>query len=289
MSHVDFSDLEEDFVETTKEALPIEDSVEKWGTKNASKQGAIYEEKCPSCRGSGNFVSYSGRIVGRCFKCDGSGKQSFRTSPETRAKSRRAAQDKKDAAATAKLNKAKAWKELHQAEASYLEANAGWSSFYRSLLESLVKFGSLTEGQLAAIQKGMAKQAEKDAAQAISVASGLDLSALPLGRYAVPSGDTRLKVRVSRAGKNSSWFGTIFVDDGAEYGQRRNYGRQKPGQAYSGQIEDELKAIAADPKAAMAAYGHLVGRCGVCNRALEDEKSVALGIGPICAGKMGWK
>lgn len=113
--------------------------------------------------------------------------------------------------------------------------------------------------------------------------SGLDLTELPSGYYAVPGGDTRLKLRISRGKDGSKWGGYIFVTDGAEYGQQKRYGMQRPGQSYSGQVMAELEAIVADPKGAMAAYGHLVGRCGRCNRVLEDETSIANGIGPICA------
>lgn len=113
--------------------------------------------------------------------------------------------------------------------------------------------------------------------------SALDLSELLPGMYAVPAGSTRLKVRVSHGGDAGRWAGFIFVNDGAEYGAGTRYGMQKPGEMYRGQIEDELRAILADPKAASAAYGQLVGRCGVCGRRLEDEDSVARGIGPVCA------
>jgi hypothetical protein len=43
--------------------------------------------------------------------------------------------------------------------------------------------------------------------------------------------------------------------------------------------------ILADPRAASAAYGRLVGRCGVCGRPLEDPESVERGIRPVCADK----
>ena len=32
----------------------------------------------------------------------------------------------------------------------------------------------------------------------------------------------------------------------------------------------------------------LAGSCGHCGRTLTNEESRARGIGPICAGKMGW-
>lgn len=116
--------------------------------------------------------------------------------------------------------------------------------------------------------------------------SGLDLTNLPAGRYAVPGG-SRLKIQVDRP-TEGRWAGFVFVKDAAEYGMGERYGKQAPGALYSGRLVDELTTILADPQAAMAAYGHLVGRCGACNRTLEDEQSVALGIGPVCRGKLGW-
>lgn len=112
---------------------------------------------------------------------------------------------------------------------------------------------------------------------------GLSLTDLPSGYYAVPNGDTRLKVKVEHGKPGTRWDGWTFVKDGAEYGQQKRYGMQKPGQAYRGDIEDKLAAIIEDPQAAMAEYGRLTGTCGKCGRKLEDEESVARGIGPICA------
>ena len=118
-------------------------------------------------------------------------------------------------------------------------------------------------------------------------ARSLDLGDLPEGRYAVPDGSTRLKVRISKP-TEGRWAGFIFVKDASEYGVGERYGQQRPGGAYGGGIIDELEAILADPRAASTRYGLLVGRCGVCNRHLEDEASVAEGIGPVCASRLGW-
>jgi hypothetical protein len=117
--------------------------------------------------------------------------------------------------------------------------------------------------------------------------TGLDLSTLPSGRSAVPGGDTRLKVQIDGVA-GGKWDGWVFVKDAAEYGQGTRYGSQRPGELYRGKIEDALRAIAADPKAAAIAYGKLTGHCCLCNRTLEAEGSVEAGIGPICAGKVGW-
>lgn len=113
---------------------------------------------------------------------------------------------------------------------------------------------------------------------------GMDLTTMVSGRYAVPGGDTRLKVQIDVV-TEGRWAGWVFVRDAAEYGNARRYGKQAPGATYVGDITDELAAIMADPKAAAIAYGRLVGRCGVCHRNLENEDSVAAGIGPVCATK----
>ena len=173
-----------------------------------------------------------------------------------------------------------------------------WSAFAKSLAQQFYAKGaeadSLSAKQWDAARSMKAKcdarTAERTAAKAAEEAkpaTGLDLTAIPAGYYAVPDGTTRLKVRINHVQKGN-WAGHTFVDDGAEYGSRRNYGRQAPGGTYKGDIADALKTIAADPAAASAAYGRLVGRCGICNRPLEDADSVARGIGPICAQNAGW-
>jgi hypothetical protein len=126
---------------------------------------------------------------------------------------------------------------------------------------------------------------EKQKALISSKTTGLDLSDLPSGYYAVPNGDTRLKVRINRPTKQSRWYGWTFVSDGAAYGQSRNYGKQAPSGKYQGEIKEQLEAIMADPYEAMTAYGKLTGTCGACGRMLEDEESVRLGIGPVCRSK----
>ena len=37
-----------------------------------------------------------------------------------------------------------------------------------------------------------------------------------------------------------------------------------------------------------AEFGHLYGVCCVCGRTLTDERSIADGIGPVCAGRQDW-
>jgi hypothetical protein len=115
--------------------------------------------------------------------------------------------------------------------------------------------------------------------------AGLDLSHVPSGLYAVPGDPDRLKVKINWPDKGK-WAGWLFVNDAAVYGWQGRLGRAKPGDLYVGKSMDKLAVIAADPMAAMAEYGHITGTCGKCGRPLEDEQSVARGIGPVCYKRM---
>ena len=259
------------------------------GQRESTREAAEYVERCSACRGTGRFTSWSGRDVGPCFKCKGEGVRRYRSSPEQRQRNRERSQQRVENAANLKRIEADNWLAANPERAAFLEQD--WD-FPRSLRESLDKFGSLTERQIAAIDKCLATQAERAAKRAAERAeraeqpsTGLDLSGVPTGMYAVPGGETRLKVKIRQGKPGTRWEGWTFVDDGAAYGQGQKYGSQRPGQHYAGQIVEQLRVIAADPMAACAAYGHLVGRCGRCGRPLEDEESVARGLGPICADK----
>lgn len=113
---------------------------------------------------------------------------------------------------------------------------------------------------------------------------GIDLSHVPAGLFAVPDGDTRLKVRIDKP-QAGRWEGWTFVKDGAVYGRSAMMGKVAPGGTYVGKAMDAVAAIAADPREAAAAYGKLTGTCGSCGRPLEDPDSVARGIGPVCMQK----
>lgn len=173
--------------------------------------------------------------------------------------------------------------------ATWLEAQ-DWSSFAISIARQYRQTGRLSEKQISSaksMRSKMETKTETKSKPAIdpSKVTDLDLSDLPSGYYAVPEGDTRLKVRVARPTAASKWSGWIFVSDGGEYGNRKNYGKQAPGAKYRGYIAGALTAIMADPLEAQLAYGKLTGKCGACGRKLEDETSVALGIGPVCRAK----
>lgn len=117
--------------------------------------------------------------------------------------------------------------------------------------------------------------------------TGLDLSNLPSGRYAVPGDETRLKIQIQNVDKGK-WAGWIFVKDGSEYGDQERFGTQRPGENYRGSKVEHLTKIVADPQAAMRKYGEITGTCGNCGLKLENEESVQYGIGPVCRKNLGW-
>ena len=242
-------------------------------------EAGAFIETCQACRGSGQFYSYTGRLVGPCFKCNGKGSKAFKTSADTRRKARESSAKRKEDTAQAFRSS-----ELGQ----FLEANQ-WSDFARSLFEGGQKYGGLTEKQEAAAYRMKAKvearEADKAREREALPSSGVDLSELVGGLYAVPGDESRLKVRVEHGKEGTKWEGWTFVKDGAVYGGGQRYGTQRPDGDYQGKIVDQLKAILDDPFEAMCEYGRITSTCGACGRPLEDEESVARGIGPVCATK----
>jgi hypothetical protein len=241
-------------------------------------------EICPRCKGKGRYIVgsqwYGFRDLGPCFSCGGSGSVSAEKAKAMRAHQKgKATIDAKRQALEAKIEA------FRNANPDLIEyCNRHQDDFTAGCFRKLTAEGEMSGPQIAARNR---EQAERVAAAA-PVGTGLDLSRVPAGRYAVPNGDTRLKVLIRKPDAPGKWAGWVFVSDAAEYGSRRNYGKQAPGKTYSGQIFSELRAIAADPKAAAIAYGKLTGTCSICGRRLENEESVAAGIGPICANKQGW-
>jgi hypothetical protein len=105
-------------------------------------------------------------------------------------------------------------------------------------------------------------------------------TSVPEGHYALLLADGWKFYRVSRP-TIGKWAGRVFVDLQAsdEYFPVRD-------KDFRNRI---LAAISdAGVQEAMLAYGQQIGRCGVCNRTLTHPESIRGGIGPVCAGRMGW-
>ena len=102
----------------------------------------------------------------------------------------------------------------------------------------------------------------------------VDTPVVPEGRYAAQyNGATGFYI--VQHGKNR-WAGMTFVKRLASDMEHRISRAER---------ESVLAQISEDPMAASAAFGHLIGKCGVCGRTLTDEESREIGIGPICINK----
>jgi len=93
----------------------------------------------------------------------------------------------------------KAWCESYEGVLEWLTTEvAAGNEFAGSLLSAGNRYGSLTAGQLNAVQRNIDENKTTAGAE-----SDLDLFELQKGYYAVPDGDTRLKIAIRRPGKNS--------------------------------------------------------------------------------------
>lgn len=108
---------------------------------------------------------------------------------------------------------------------------------------------------------------------------------VPAGRYAVTGEDgTTDFYKVDRPTKGR-WAGYTFVKLGlgGPHGEPR---WERTSRANTRTILQKIAA--AGPEEASKRYGHELGHCGICGRTLTNPESIALGIGPVCAGRVGW-
>lgn len=259
-----------------------------------------FTENCVKCRGTGRFVGYSGRSFGQCFACKGAGNFTFKTSPETRAKARTAKADRtasreNDALTAFAAANPELWAHLSGSD----------SDFSRSLVDGIKRFGDLTAGQRAAVERGIVKDAARKAEAAARVqnapladTAGVDrlkaafdfaiAKATEKGRGLRQPRITVGGMVISPAKATSTNPGALYVKNGAEYLGKVAGGRFFAARECGPDQEKKVLAFIADPKAAAIAYGQETGVCCICNATLTNEASMAAGIGPVCAANFGW-
>lgn len=263
-----------------------------------------HTESCPKCHGKGQIYSYaSGRPLGPCFKCKGKGAQTFKTAPAARQQ-----------AATRRRTKleeqTQAWITEHPAEHKWLletsrrilERGGDWA-FPAEIYAKLRQYGSLTDGQLAAVQKYVARDGERQVANVARAEQAPEIAVLKIEEAFAKAAkslrapklhlDSFTIKHASASGKNP---GALYVTDAtktdaegkAEYLGKIVGGKFLAVRSCGAERQAAVVAAAADPQAATIRYGRLTGCCGCCGRKLENAESVARGIGPICAEKYGW-
>jgi len=259
-----------------------------------------FAERCLKCRGTGRFVSYSGRALGECFACKGRGSKTFKTAPEARAQARQRTVVAKAGVVAD-----------HQAELKWLSDTLarrdrlpeGYATMLADFQTRLLGGHELSDGQMAVIVKGMARSAQwaaervqKQAEQAVA----LDVTAI---RTVLQS---RKKVMValftfSLAPAHGNNPGAIYVKDNGQYVGKiaRDASTFAPGRDFDQSrlpalveaMSDPAKAVKADAarRAKMLLEDPTMSiPCGCCGLTLTNPESIARGIGPICAGKWGF-
>lgn len=261
-----------------------------------------FTESCPKCNGTGKFVSYSGRILGDCFACKGAGKNQFKTSPQARAKAR---DNSANRAAKALADNVEGFMRDYPAIHAWLLRNP--SEFSTSLLGGVAKFGSLTEKQLAAVERNIERDAARVAERAAREASapvvsneGVDRLKAAFDKAAAytaakATGLTRRKpkltiggITISPAGAQSSNAGGLYCyGPGAVYLGKITDGKLHANYACTDEQQAQILKFVESPADAAKVYGQETGVCCVCNATLRSEWRLR-GIGPICAEKFGW-
>lgn len=121
---------------------------------------------------------------------------------------------------------------------------------------------------------------------------------MPEGRYALRLEEPTNNIREAGQGKNMAWY--FYQIDKPIDGKWKGYtfikrligggddGGYRKVDVPSSTRNGIMARIERDFKKAMLDFGLQSGSCGHCGRALSNPESLARGIGPICAGKMGW-
>lgn len=249
---------------------------------------------CAACNGRGvkvygyvNFKEYP------CSPCKGTGKV-------TAERLKRIA-GAKQARVTRAVNLETgiaSFKAEHAAEYSWLNANCERNTFASSLMTAVHTYGRLSEKQLAAVTKCVATAEVRKAefaAKALAEAPNLGAGAVALiesFRKAQFLGSKRPKIRIQGitfslapdSGKNA---GQVYVKatGGVYLGKINDGGAFFSSRDCTAEQKVQIQAASADPLAAAIDYGRKTGECACCGKALTDDKSVELGIGPICLKK----
>lgn len=244
------------------------------------------------CRGTGNFVSYSGRSLGGCFKCKGKGKLFFKHAAPVRAKARQQAAD-------AKVRKAGTqWDRFaadNPGEAVWVLAKRDSFNFAASMYEAVTKYGDLTPGQLAAVQRMVAQDLARQQAAAARIINAPSVDISPLiasfntaraNHIKTPAMylDTFKFKAAPMTGKNP---GAIYVTEDEQYLGKIADGKLVVTGSCAEETKARIIAMCAQPLENAIAFGKRTGRCSCCYRELTNGESIELGIGPICRGRYG--
>lgn len=192
----------------------------------------------------------------------------------------------------APVEKVDAFKTAHPEVWAWVDQNSKRNNdFACSLLGGLNRYGSLTEKQVAAVERAMERDIEQ--ARRHEEAPQVQITAIETAfQSALSKGIKHPKLVFAEfkfvQGRSPATILVYASDESRTY-----YGRVTGGKFFASSVcsrdtEHAVLAVAADPHNQAVAYGKKFGKCSACSRTLTDEKSVVAGIGPVCRKVYGW-
>ena len=171
--------------------------------------------------------------------------------------------------------------------------------FAGDLLSNFRRWGRLSEKQMQWVDT-LTQRAAAPApapAQQVNVQKIQDLFALAaqkLRRVKIAlRAASGQRVVFTRAGAMSKYAGQIMITDGAPFGQNKFFGRIDVNgdffatRSADADVQSLVSEFATDPAAVAGKYGRLTGGCSFCNHKLDDNRSIEVGYGPVCAKRFG--
>ncbi len=181
------------------------------------------------------------------------------------------------------------WATRHPAEIAWLAENMDSNSFARSLAGDLDRNGFLTPNQLAAVQRGLQREAAAVSAPSVTVAE-IERRFDSARENLIKRPAMRLDAFVFKAaGETSRNPGAIYVtdEDSGVYLGKVMGGKFLKSSDCTSEQQSRIVAAASNPAEAAEAYGRRTGNCSMCGRELTAEESIARFMGPVCAEKWG--
>lgn len=173
------------------------------------------------------------------------------------------------------------------------------AGFAQSLAGNLRTWGRLSDKQLQWVDT-LTQRASAPApapTQQVNVQKIQDLFALAaqkLRRVKVAlQAASGQRVVFTKAGPMSKYAGQILITDGGPFGANKFFGRiDANGDFFATRTADKdvqalVTEFADSPAETAGKYGRLTGGCSFCNHKLDDDRSLQVGYGPVCAKRFG--
>jgi len=254
----------------------------------------VFIENCPACGGTGRWRN----TFRPCFRCKSKGKLTFKSAPEVRAANRHQAAVKR--IKTREENILDFEKDF-PVEFAWCKYNPKFD-FAVSMLEAIARYGSLTDGQMAAVRKCVARaesfKAQRAEANKTRVVVGIDVSKIEAtfatavaNKIKSPKlrlGDFRFEMAKSY-GRNPGGIYVTTKSNGENVYLGKVLNSQfMPSPACTAEHKEAIIRVASNPAEEAKAYGFRSGNCSCCGKTLTKGISIDMGIGPICAQKYGF-